>query len=198
MIKLGITGGIGSGKSVVSHILSVMNIPVYQTDDESKRLVVENEDIRNGLTNLVGKDIYKPDGSLDKAMLANYIFGFPEHMQKVNNIIHPVVKQDFVRWANQFTDKRQFVAVECAILYESGFDALVDKTILVSAPLELRVKRAMLRDNAEEKQIRARIKHQMDEQLLYDKAQFIVSNDDEHLLIPQILEIIRTVEFSRN
>lgn len=198
MIKLGITGGIGSGKSVVSHILSVMNIPVYQTDDESKRLVVENEEIRNRLTNLVGKDIYKPDGSLDKAMLANYIFGFPEHMQKVNNIIHPVVKQDFVRWANQFADKQRFVAVECAILYESGFDALVDKTILVSAPLELRVRRAMLRDKAEEKQIRARIKHQMDEQLLYDKAQFIVSNDDEHLLIPQILEIIHTVEISRN
>ena len=109
-----------------------------------------------------------------------------------------MVKQDFVRWANQFADKQRFVAVECAILYESGFDALVDKTILVSAPLELRVRRAMLRDKAEEKQIRARIKHQMDEQLLYDKAQFIVSNDDEHLLIPQILEIIHTVEISRN
>ncbi len=198
MIRIGITGGIGSGKSVVSHILNVLDIPVYQTDDESKRLILENKRIRKELIRLAGEGVYKTDGTLDKSILAGYVFGSPEHACKVGDIVHPVVKQDFLRWAGRFINKRRMVAVECAILYESGFDALVDKTILVSAPLELRVRRAMLRDNAEEKQIRARMEYQTDEQLLYDKVQFVVSNDDEHLLIPQVLEIIRAVGRSKN
>lgn len=197
MIKLGITGGIGSGKSIVSRLLRAMDIPVYQTDDESKRLVSVNEYIRENLIRLVGSDVYAQNGSLNKKVLANYIFGFPEHIHEVDAIIHPVVKQDFMQWMSQYSNC-SFVAVECAILYESGFDALVDHVVLVSAPLELRIQRAMLRDKANETQIRARIMHQLDENILRERAQFLISNDDEHLLIPQVLDILYSLESSRN
>lgn len=193
MIRLGITGGIGSGKSVVSRLLRAMDIPVYLTDDEAKRLTMEDEEIRRDLCGLLGEDIYHADGSLNKSLLAGYIFGFPEHIKKVNSIIHPRVKEDFLRWAHE-RQAQGLVAMECAILYESGFDAVVDRVIAVSAPPELRVRRAMERDTAQEEQIRRRIAHQMPDAELAGRADFVVVNDGCTPLIPQIMGILHSMD----
>lgn len=180
---IGITGGIGSGKSYVSAILQEkFGIPVYDCDKEAKRLTASNEEIRQKLIALVGPEVL--DGNkLNKQLLADYLFADVEHASKVNAIIHPVVLQDFKRWAEEQREK-PIVALESAILFESGFNEMVDKVLFVDAPEEVRLRRAMLRDTACEVQIRARMKMQRPE-LHRLQADFIINNnqtDDSQLL----------------
>lgn len=180
---IGITGGIGSGKSYVSAILQEkFGIPVYDCDKEAKRLTTSNEEIRQKLIALVGPEVF--DGNkLNKQLLADYLFADVEHASKVNAIIHPVVLQDFKRWAEEQHEK-PIVALESAILFESGLGEMVDKVLFVDAPEEVRLRRAMLRDTVSEAQIRARMKMQRPE-LHRLQADFIINNnqtDDSQLL----------------
>ena len=180
---IGITGGIGSGKSYVSAILQEkFGIPVYDCDKEAKRLTASNEEIRQKLIALVGPEVF--DGNkLNKQLLADYLFADVENASRVNAIIHPVVLQDFKRWAEEQHEK-PIVALESAILFESGLGEMVDKVLFVDAPEEVRLRRAMLRDTATEAQIRARMKMQRPE-LHRLQADFIINNnqtDDSQLL----------------
>lgn len=180
---IGITGGIGSGKSYVSAILrEKFGIPVYDCDKEAKRLTASNEEIRQKLIALVGPEVF--DGNkLNKQLLADYLFADVENASRVNAIIHPVVLQDFKRWAEEQHEK-PIVALESAILFESGLGEMVDKVLFVDAPEEVRLRRAMLRDTASEAQIRARMKMQRPE-LHRLQADFIINNnqtDDSQLL----------------
>lgn len=193
MIKLGITGGIGSGKSIVSHLLKAMGVPVYISDIESKRLTANDPYIRQQLINLLGKDIYIND-ELNKPLLAHYIFSDSAHIQEVNNIIHPRVKEDFRQWVQQHADY-DIIAMESAILIESGFADEVDHVVMVYAPLELRIVRAMKRDNCSHDAISQRIRHQMDDEDKRAMANYTIINDDSHPIIPQVnalLEALRT------
>ncbi len=179
---IGITGGIGSGKSYVSAILQEkFGIPVYDCDMEAKRLTASNEEIRQKLIALVGPEVF--DGNkLNKQLLADYLFADVENASRVNAIIHPVVLQDFKRWAEEQHEK-PIVALESAILFESGLGEMVDKVLFVDAPEEVRLRRAMLRDTATEAQIRARMKMQRPE-LHRLQADFIIDNnqtDDSQL-----------------
>lgn len=179
---IGITGGIGSGKSYVSAILQEkFGIPVYDCDMEAKRLTASNEEIRQKLIALVGPEVF--DGNkLNKQLLADYLFADVENASRVNAIIHPVVLQDFKRWAEEQHEK-PIVALESAILFESGLGEMVDKVLFVDAPEEVRLRRAMLRDTATEAQIRARMKMQRPE-LHRLQADFIINNsqtDDSQL-----------------
>ena len=127
MIKIGITGGIGSGKSYVSHLLEKAGIPVYDTDTEAKKLTLSHPRIREGLLALLGEEVYKADGSLNKPVLASYLFASAENAGRVNRIIHPCVHEDFQQWADrQAASGTEVVAMESAILFESGFHAIVD------------------------------------------------------------------------
>ena len=156
MVKIGITGGIGSGKSYVSRLLTEhYGIPVYNTDSEAKRLMLSDEGIRRRLTALLGKEVYKSDGTLNKPLLANYLFADSCHAGQINAIVHPQVKADFLKWADLQTGC-EIVALESAILFESGFDNIVDKVVMVYAPVELRIRRVMLRDGTTERKIRQR------------------------------------------
>ena len=163
MISIAITGGIGSGKSYVSNLLEERGIPIYNADNESKRLTVSDEEIRKGLVALVGEQVYFDDGTLNKSLLAAYLFASSEHATQVNAIIHPRVKADFRRWLEEHEDY-EIVGLESAILYESGFDDVVDAVVAVYAPESLRLERAMKRDGATEIQIRARMSAQMNEE----------------------------------
>ena len=146
-IRLGITGGIGSGKSYVAQMLQARwDVPVYDCDSEAKRLTAESDDIRTALTQLVGDHLWQ-QGQMQKPVLAAYLFASPEHAAQVNAIIHPAVRRDFLRWADAHS-RSSVVAIESAILCESGFHTLVDSILLVDAPLEVRLQRAMLRDGA--------------------------------------------------
>lgn len=175
MIRLGITGGIGSGKSYVSQLLSSQfGIPVYDCDREAKRLTATDSGIREALQKLVGRDVYTEDGALDKTILTQYLFASADHATLVNAIIHPVVRMDFRSWCQQ--QQSEVVAMESAILYESGFDSEVDKVLLVDAPLETRIQRAMLRDGSSREQVVSRIALQ-DGSLAREKAEFLLQND---------------------
>ena len=187
-IKIGITGGIGSGKSVVSKILSLLNIPIYLSDDEAKRLTATDETIRRELTDLLGDELYQV-GMLNKQMLANFLFASAENAEKINAIIHPQVKQDFRRWCTRHSAS-PFVAMESAILFESGFDSEVDVVVMVYAPQEVRIQRAMMRDAASRTQIEQRIKRQMDDVAKCSKAHYVLINDDKTALIPQVLQLL--------
>lgn len=193
MISIAITGGIGSGKSYVSNLLEERGIPIYNADNESKRLTVSDEEIRKGLVALVGEQVYFDDGTLNKSLLAAYLFASSEHATKVNAIIHPRVKADFRRWLEEHEDY-EIVGLESAILYESGFDDVVDAVVAVYAPESLRLERAMKRDGATEAQIRARMSAQMNEEEKRDKADFVVLNDGSVCLQKQLDALIYQIK----
>lgn len=189
-IKIGITGGIGSGKSIVSRLLTLTGIPVYQTDTEAKRLMLSDTGIREGLTALAGNEVYNEKG-LNKAFLASYIFGHPEHLKQVNAIVHPRVRDDFRLWAGKA--RQEIVAMESAILLEAGFTNEVDKIVMVYAPSEVRIARAICRDSATRKEVERRIQSQMDDEKKSGAADFVIVNDGETPLIPQVLSLISSL-----
>ena len=187
-IKIGITGGIGSGKSVVSQLLEVMGIPVYIADVESKRLTNTDPYIKKELSSLLGEKVFA-GGALNKPLLASYLFGHPDHARQINGIIHPRVKEDFRKWV----EKRALfpiVGMETAILIESGFTGEVDVIVMVYAPLEIRIQRAICRDNSSRELIVKRIESQMSDEEKRKQADFVIVNDDDMPLIPQVLELI--------
>ena len=188
MICVAITGGIGSGKSYVSAMLEEKGRPVYNADTESKRLTAGNTEIRSQLIALLGEEVYA-GGELNKPMLASYLFASAENAARINGIIHPVVKEDFKRWQAFHADK-EITAFESAILYEAGFDDSVDAVLMVFAPRELRLERAMNRDKATRGQIEARMAAQMDEEEKCRRADFVVYNDGSLPLDEQLTSVI--------
>lgn len=183
MIKIGITGGIGSGKSVVATLLGIAGVPVYIADTESKKLTETSPVIRERLTALLGKEIYTPAG-LNKKLLAARIFGNPDCLKQVNGIIHPEVNRHFQQWAGR--QASALCAIESAILFESGFDRVVDVRLMVYAPLELRVQRALSRDSVTREEIERRISNQLSDETKKEYSDYVIYNDDKQALIPQI------------
>lgn len=192
MICVAITGGIGSGKSYVSAMLEERGIPVYNADTESKRLTLSNAEIRNKLIALLGEEIYA-NGELNKPMLASYLFASTENAVRINGIIHPVVKEDFKRWLTNHTEK-EITAFESAILYEAGFEDTVDAVLMVFAPRELRLERAMNRDKATREQIEARMSAQMEDEEKCRRADFVVHNDGSLPLDEQLTSFINQLK----
>lgn len=190
-IKIGITGGIGSGKSVVSRLLGVLGIPVYISDEETKQLMVSDSSIRKELTALLGEEVYA-DGVLNKPLLASYLFGSAEHARQVNGIIHPRVKEDFRRWA-QLRAASPIIGIESAILVEAGFTDEVDAVVMVYAPEEVRIARAVRRDASSRELIEKRIRSQMDDEEKRKYADFTIINDGEAPLIPQVLSLVASL-----
>ena len=184
MIRLGITGGIGSGKSFVSQRLLAMGVPVYDTDSRARRLMTESEVLRDSLKELVGEGVYLPDGQLNRPFLAAYLFADPSHTSAVNARVHPCVREDFRQWCCRQT--APVVAMECAILFESGFHTLVDRVLVVSAPHELCLSRAMARDGATAEQVQARMRAQMDDAERQARADVVLHNDGQADLLPQL------------
>ena len=179
-IKVGITGGIGSGKSVVSRLLGIMGIPVYISDIEAKRITNTDEVIHRELCALVGEEVFQ-NGELNRPFLATYMFGYPERTKEVKN--------DFRQWAGRLSSK-PLVGMESAILIESGFRDEVDVLVMVYAPLDIRVERAMRRDGSSKDLVMQRIEAQMSDEVKRSQADFVIVNDDETPLIPQVLELI--------
>lgn len=171
LVKIAITGGIGSGKSYVARqMTSLLGIPVYDSDSNAKRLNEESEEIRHGLVSIVGKDVYDVDGSLNRKKLASFLFASEENARQINALIHPVVVADFLRWADE--QQVSVVAIETALLAESGIDKIVDKVVRVDAPLEVRINRAMQRDGVSRQQVLERIACQKE----YPTPDIIINN----------------------
>ena len=188
---IGVTGGIGSGKSVVASLLRLMEVPVYDCDSRAKQLMGESSTLREALVEAVGAEVYDADGKLDRRYLASYMFGHAERVAMVNGIVHPAVRADFRLWAQQ--SGKEVVAVESAILYEAGMEADVDAVWLVHAPQEVRLQRAAQRDASSEEAIRNRMQSQRSEQDYLSRADKVVHNDGHHSLIEQVGRLLREI-----
>ena len=158
MLKIGLTGGIGSGKSFIAEIFRKLNIPVYISDLEAKKLMIKNTQIKEQLISLLGNSTYHENGELNRQFVAEKIFGNNEMVAKINSIVHPVVRADFNQWAEK--QVADYILQESAILFEIGANKVLDKMILVTAPLELRIKRVMERDHLSMKEINKRMENQ--------------------------------------
>lgn len=195
MISIAITGGIGSGKTYVSNMFQERGIPIYNADTEAKRLMVQDEVIRKELVALVGEEVYQ-GAELNKPLLASYLFSSAEHVQQINSIVHPRVKADFIEWLKARLEY-EVAGIESAILFEAGFRDSVDSVIMVSAPEELRLARAMKRDGATEQQIRNRMSAQMNEDEKIKMADFVICNDETQPLDEQISFILQILKTSK-
>lgn len=187
-IKLGITGGIGSGKTIISQLLQLMEVPVYLSDIEAKRLTITDCTIRQKLTELLGTEIYRGK-ELNKQLLTSYLFSSADHVLQINNIIHPEVKRDFRKWVNKHRSC-PIVAMESAIIIEAGFRKEIDFMAMVYAPLDLRIRRTMQRDKTSYEAVSQRIQHQMNDEEKKEKADFVIYNDGLTPLIPQVISLL--------
>lgn len=191
MIKVGVTGGIGSGKTHICKLLELMNFPVYYSDTESKKIQNENAQVRAKLIELFSEECYTEDG-LNRKFLAQIIFSDPTAKKQVEEIMHPAVAKDFTDWcAIKEAEGERIVFIESAILYESGFDSLVDKVIMVYADEDVRIERSMKRDGADRTAIEERIKNQSSDNDKRLKADFVLHNNPDDNINKQIFEIIK-------
>ena len=191
MIKLGVTGGIGSGKSVVCDVFRLHDIPVFDADREAKKLNDTSPVIREKLINNFGPDLYQGN-KLDRKKLANLIFNNAENLRITNAIIHPELAKYFEKWVDQ-RKHHAVIAIDAAVLYEAGFQSLLDKTIVVMAPLKIRIERAAKRDRLSKEQITARANSQMNDEEKAGLADFIIHNDGRHSLLEQVAQILQDV-----
>lgn len=192
MIRLGITGGIGSGKSTVTDIVKLLDIPVYIADIESKKLTESSPIIREKLIEAFGDNLYN-GYKLNKQLLASYIFNDKHKLAIANSIIHPVVDEHFCEWVENH-QHHPIIALEAAILYESGMERLTDKIMVVYTPLEERIRRTMLRDNTTRDKVLERINSQLSDDEKVKRADYVVYNDETKSLIQQSLNILEKLK----
>ncbi|NVN96378.1 MAG: dephospho-CoA kinase [Bacteroidetes bacterium] len=189
MLKIGLTGNIGSGKSTIAQIFKVLGVPVYVADDEAKKIINQPE-IKAEVLCKYGRTMLT-ENVIDRKKLAALVFADVDALLWLNQLIHPFVKADFDNWIAQLPNDCLYAIEEAAILFESGFDKYVDKTILVTAPENMRMQRVMQRDDVEAELFLQRSAHQWDENCKIQLADFRIINDDTQLVIPQVMELHR-------
>ena len=184
--RIGITGNIGSGKSYVCKIFNELGINTFHSDEETKKLYFL-PDVKNNIIVRFGEEVYFADGSLNKKLLSYHLFQNKEALKFIETLLYPKLNQVFDEWCEQQTS--DYVLFESAILFEKNFDKQFDKIIFVSAPEDVRVKRAMERDNCDEENVRSRMRLQWDEETKISKSDYIINNDEIEEIMPQVLKI---------
>ncbi len=192
ILKIGITGGIGSGKTTACHIFETLGIPVYYADDRAKALMTENADLVKSIKQLFGNDAYLPDGTLNRQHIADIAFHNPLKLNELNALVHPAVWLDGEKWHAAQT-QAPYTLKEAALLFESGGNKLLDKIITVVAPVEIRIERVLLRGGGTMKRsdVEARIAKQLSDEEKIKQSDFVIYNDGSHLLMPQVVAIHR-------
>ncbi|MDR1594338.1 MAG: dephospho-CoA kinase [Prevotellaceae bacterium] len=188
MLKVGLTGGIGSGKSIVGKIFSILGVPVYQADIAAKNLYDADDELRNGLISLFGEHLYA-SGTLDRRKLAKIIFSDSESMKKVNELVHPAVKRDFLEYVSLLPESTPYVIHEAAIIFEAKIENMFDVIINVYAPENLRIERILARENTTVEAVKQRIAAQWNDKQKVELADYNIINDDKTPILPQILRI---------
>jgi dephospho-CoA kinase len=187
MLKVGITGGIGSGKTTICQIFEMLNIPVYYADYQAKWLMQHDPELKNSIINNFGETAYQPDDTLNRAYIAKLVFADKKLLTVLNDLVHPAVFRDSERW---FSEQNSHYAIkEAALFYETGSYSQMDKMIVVTANQEERIKRVMQRDGVDRESVLARMDKQLPEEEKIAKADFVIYNDGRGLLIPKIFEI---------
>ena len=189
MIKVGITGNIGSGKSTIAKLFALLGIPVYDADSRAKAIMVEDIELKNELLKVFGEDTYFANGQLNRTNLSKQVFNNPEQLKALNSIVHPAVFKDFNSWLNLHKHAQvPYILKEAALLVESGSYKDLDYLILVQAHEDIRIRRTLARDCSDLESVKSRINNQLPEQEKMPFAQFFIQNNDD-LIIPQVLQI---------
>lgn len=186
MLKVGVTGGIGSGKSIICQIFKALKVPVYNADQRAKVLVETDVNIKSRIIEVFGERSYT-GSTYNRKYIAKRVFSNKKLLEKLNGIVHPVVADDFSNWIKKL--KVPYVIEEAAILFESGANEKMDKIIVVEAPEELRIKRIKTRDGLKEDEIKFRVQNQWSTDKLAALADWVINNNDKMLVLPQILHI---------
>jgi dephospho-CoA kinase len=186
MLKIGLTGGIGSGKSTVARIFEVLGIPVYYADEAAKKLMIENEELKNSIINAFGKDAYN-NGNLNREYIAGLVFNNKEKLFVLNSLVHPATIKDALLWFQK--QKAPYIIKEAALIFESGSNKDLDYVIGVRSPIDIRIRRAMNRDNISEEQVKTRMNKQMDEEEKLRLCNYVIVNDEQQMVIPQVLAL---------
>lgn len=186
MKKIGITGGIGSGKTYISNIFKSLGIPLFNSDIEAKTLMNSSKKLVSQIKKEFGEDIYTNE-NFNKEKLSSIVFSNSDKLQKLNSLVHPIVKEEFNNWCKKQTSP--FLIKEAAILFESKSHLGLDAVICVSAPLELKIKRLFKRDNFSEMEIKKRIDNQISQDEKEKLSDYIILNDEKELLLPQIIKL---------
>jgi len=195
MFKLGLTGGIGSGKTLVCQIFEKLGVAVYYADTAARLLMNSDAELKKGIVQMFGDQAYDRDG-LDRQFVASSVFGDPEKLSRLNSLVHPAVREDFKRWS-ALQSGAPYVIEEAAILFESGASKEMDQTVLVYTPEALRIKRVMKRDGLNREDVRKRMGHQLSEEEKMKKADHILTNDGTQMLLPQVIELHNKILKSR-
>lgn len=175
-MTVGLTGGIGSGKTTVARMFSELGVPVYYSDIEAKRIMLESQEVKFQLIDLLGEEAYSEDG-LNRKYIASKIFSNKELLAKINGIVHPAVRENFIQWRS--LQESPYVIQESALIFENGYQDFYDKIILVTAPVSTRVARVLKRDgNTTEKEVRARVKNQLSDDEKIRSSHYVVENID--------------------
>ncbi len=190
-IKVGLTGGIGSGKSTVARIFESLGVPVYYADVEAKRLMWRNKDLKAKIKALLGKNAYHKNGRVHRAYIAKAIFSNKSLLQKINSLVHPAVHADLEQWMS--AQNAPYAIEEAALIFESKGDTYFDKIICVSAPKAVRIQRVMLRDKITKEQVEKRIKSQLSQKIKESKSDFVIHNNAKDGLIKQVMVIHKTL-----
>ena len=186
MLKIGITGGIGSGKSTVGHIFETLGIPVYYADDAAKRLMNEDAGLKQQVQQLFGDAAYT-HGKLDSAYLSAQVFNNPDKLAMLNALVHPATIADAAKWMQQ--QSAPYAIKEAALIFESGAQENLDKVIGVFAPKAVRIKRVMGRDGITREEVMARINKQINDTIKMRLCDYVITNYEQQLLIPQVLAV---------
>jgi dephospho-CoA kinase len=188
MIRVGLTGGIGSGKTTIANFFSILGIPIYFSDERAKLLMVNNLGIKEGLIELLGANCYLLSGEINKEFISKRIFSDRQLLDGINKIVHPVVKSDFEEFCMQNSNKK-YIIKESAILVETGLFKTLDKLILITANQELRISRLQERDKQKAEEISTKISKQLSDSEKKGFADYIIENNNQEFLIPQLIKI---------
>jgi dephospho-CoA kinase len=186
MLKIGLTGGIGSGKTTVAKVFEVLGIPVYYADDAAKEIMHSNELLKKQLIFHFGKDTYE-DGKLNRKHLSSIVFADKEKLELLNSLVHPVTIADAEQWFSR--QQSAYVIKEAALLFESGAAEGLDYVIGVTAPTAIRMKRVIERDGITAEEVKKRMTNQIDETIKIRLCDFIIHNDEQQLILPQVLKL---------
>ncbi len=186
VLKVGLTGGIGSGKSTAAQIFEVLGVPVYYADAEAKRLMNEDAELKSSISKIFGEQAFT-NNTLNRKYISSIVFSDPLRLEQLNAIVHPATKKDSENWMNR--QSTPYAIHEAALIFEASVSDRLDYVIGVSSPHELRIQRAMERDAVSREEVLQRMNKQLDEEIKMSKCDFVLVNDEKQLLIPQVLEL---------
>jgi dephospho-CoA kinase len=192
MKRIGITGGIGSGKTTITAVFKLLGVPVYDSDYRAKLIMNTNPELKKKIVMHFGAEVLHADKTINNRYLASRVFQDRSELATLNQLVHPAVAADFIVWVS--LQQAELVMQEAALIFESGFDKKLDAVIVVDAPKELRIQRVMLRNGMSREEVESRIGNQLDESELRARANWILYNDEKQLVIPQILSILEKMK----